>query len=275
MKKYIILFILGVACWSACKTKKGRPSGAITNVPVVADQNYSKEALEFWKVADSSSQRFTILNGRFTVNIKNADGKEQSAKGKLKAYRDSVIWASLTPFGLEVARIRADKHSFGFIDFFGKKYFQGDYSYLKEFAGYDLDFYSLQALLIGVHEFKGDRSELSPTKNEDNWLVIEKGKLSGDMRVPDRKVWFSKEYIIPYRLEYSDWKTGDKVSSYFNDFQLYGNVVFASKIGVEIKTEKKRFSAELEFKGIDFEDPETEYYFTIPEGYEQINLIKN
>lgn len=270
---YILLaFLLSI---TACKTKKGRPSGPISDVPVVADDNYSKENIRFWQLADSASNRFQLMNARISATLINSDGKEQSVKGKLKAAKDSVIWISLTPLGLEVARIKADKNTFSFIDFFNKKYFVGDYSYLKEFAGYDMDFKSLQAMLLGVHEFHGNRQELSPTRSEESWLITEKGVLRGDVRVPDKKVWFSKEYIIPYRFEYSDWKTSEKVSSIFSDFQLYGNVIFASKIGIDIRTEKKRFSANIEFKGIDFEDPETEFYFTLPDSYEQIILSKN
>lgn len=275
MKKRFYYILLATLLLSvACKTKKGKPSGPVSNVPTVADDNYNKENARFWQLADSASNRFTFLNARFNATLKNPDGKEQSVKGKLKAAKDSVIWASLTPLGLEVARFRADKNSFGFIDYFNKKYFLGDYSLIKDFAGYDMDFYALQALLLGIHEFKGERVDLTPTKSEENWVVLEKGLLRGDMRVPDKKVWFSKDYIIPYRFEYSDWKTGEKVSSGFSEFQLYGNVIFASKINVEIRTEKKRFVADLEFKGIDFDDPETEFYFTIPDSYEPITLTK-
>lgn len=275
MKKriYYILFVT-LSLSVACKTRKGKPSGPISNVPTVSDDNYNKENERFWYLADSASNRFTFLNARFNATLKNPDGKEQSVKGKFKAAKDSVIWASITPLGLEVARIRADKNSFGFIDYFNKKYFLGDYSLLKDFAGYDMDFYALQALLLGIHEFNEGKLELSPAKSDENWMVLQKGLLRGESRVPDKKVWFSKDYIIPYRFEYSDWKTGEKVSSGFSGFQLYGKVIFASKINVEIKTEKKRFLADLEFKSIDFDDPETEFYFTIPDSYEQITLTK-
>jgi|GEM_PF-1498316 len=277
IKLYTILFVSALTTLS-CATRRG--SGTPLNSQqgqndAIANMALNKDAEAFWRLADSSSRRFRLISARFTATITDADGKEQSVKGKLKACRDSVIWASLTPFGLEVARLRADKSSFGFIDFFNKKYFSGDYTYLKELAGYDLDFYSLQALVLGVHEFRGDRNSLAPSKSEETWVVSEKGLLRGEMRIPDKKVWFSKENLVPYRMEYSDWKTGDRVESDFQTMQVYNNnVVFPARLVVSVKTEKKKFKADIDFRSIDFEDPETEFYFSIPEGYQPIEIKK-
>lgn len=275
IKLYTILFA-GIFLSLSCVTRRnsGKPAGTQPDQNV-AGLALNRDADTFWKLADSSSRRFRLISARFTATITDAEGKEQSVKGKLKACRDSVIWASLTPFGLEVARLRADQSSFGFIDFFNKKYFAGDYTYLKELAGYDLDFYSLQALVLGVHEFRGERSGLAPARSEETWMVSEKGVLRGEMRIPDKKVWFAKENLIPYRMEYSDWKTGDRVESEFKTMQVYNNnVVFPSSIAVAVKTEKKKFRASIDFRSIDFEDPETEFYFTIPEGYQPIEVKK-
>ena len=270
MRKSIGIFFLCILTFSACKTRKNSSSSNILDMPVVSDTELNKDTQKFWHIADSASQRFHLMNARFSATIIDAEGKEQSVKGKLKAARDSVLWISFTPFGLEIARIKADKENFALIDFFNKKYISGDYAYLKEFAGYDMDFYALQALVLGIHEFKANKMELHPGKNEDNWLIQEKGRLQGEVRVPDRKVWFSKSYVIPYRMEYSDWKTGDRVISEFTNFKSYNNVIFPSSILVEVKTEKKKFKAQIEMKGIDFEDPETEFWFQIPEGYQEI-----
>ena len=275
IKLYTILFA-GIFLSLSCATRRnsGKPAGTQPDQNV-AGLALNRDADTFWKLADSSSRRFRLISARFTATITDAEGKEQSVKGKLKACRDSVIWASLTPFGLEVARLRADQSSFGFIDFFNKKYFAGDYTYLKELAGYDLDFYSLQALVLGVHEFRGERSGLAPARSEETWMVSEKGVLRGEMRIPDKKVWFAKENLIPYRMEYSDWKTGDRVESEFKTMKVYNNnVVFPSSIAVAVKTEKKKFRASIDFRSIDFEDSETEFYFTIPEGYQPIEVKK-
>lgn len=240
IKLYTILFA-GIFLSLSCATRRnsGKPAGTQPDQNV-AGLALNRDADTFWKLADSSSRRFRLISARFTATITDAEGKEQSVKGKLKACRDSVIWASLTPFGLEVARLRADQSSFGFIDFFNKKYFAGDYTYLKELAGYDLDFYSLQALVLGVHEFRGERSSLAPARSDETWMVSEKGVLRGEMRIPDKKVWFAKENLIPYRMEYSDWKTGDRVESEFNTMQVYNNnVVFPSELPWRLRPKRK------------------------------------
>ena len=79
----------------------------------------------------------------------DTSNKKTSFKTHLRIRKDSVIWMSITSIGIEAARVIITQDSVKLIDRLKKQYFLGDFKYINQLLGADLDYQMLEALLIG------------------------------------------------------------------------------------------------------------------------------
>jgi hypothetical protein len=121
----------------SCKTIK----------PVISDE----KELNLSKIYDSlqiSEIKFKTLEIKFNVQYTGSD-QNLSLKGNLKVLHDSLIWVSLSPgLGIEAARFMCNPDSLFILDRINRDLTKGTYKYLKETKRIDIDFKSLQAILL-------------------------------------------------------------------------------------------------------------------------------
>ena len=94
---------------------------------------------------EATSLKFRTLSGRLGIDY--SDGADsQHVTVSLRMKKDEVIWLS-APLGVIKVLITPGRVSF--YNKLSNEYFDGDYSYLSEILGSDVDFGKLQNLLIG------------------------------------------------------------------------------------------------------------------------------
>nr|WP_299386022.1 DUF4292 domain-containing protein [Allomuricauda sp.] len=161
---------LGMMFLSGCKSGKAISGGEIDSrlsSKRIIENHYANEL------------DFKTLSGR--VKIDYANGKEeQGVTVSLRMEKDSVIWIS-APLGMVKAHITPQKVSF--YNKLQNEYFDGDFAYLSNLLGTELDFTKVQNLLLGSAvldlrdekynaTINGDHYELKPKKARELFKIL-------------------------------------------------------------------------------------------------------
>lgn len=144
-----ILFAIALlSLFSACKARK---VASRTKAPLSANSNRLKERLQAIERAQVDFDTYSIkAKADFMM-----DGKSNSASMSIRMQKDQVIWASVTVLaGLEVARVMITPDSLKILNRFEGTYTAKPFSFIHQFTNPELDFKSLQAMLVGNPEIR-------------------------------------------------------------------------------------------------------------------------
>jgi hypothetical protein len=137
-----LLFILGILViffGFSCKTTK----------VVTIEKPKSADLEKLYQELIIARPEYKNLEIRFNFQFEGAK-QSMALKGTCKIYKDSLIWASLSPgLGIEAVRFICNKDSLFIMDRINRTLTKGDYSYMKKVWKVDVDYYSLQAMLTG------------------------------------------------------------------------------------------------------------------------------
>ena len=132
----LISIFLATSCKSTKTIVGGEADPSLTSKRVIA--NHYANQLDF-----------ETLSGR--VKIEYDDGKSsQGVTVSFRMQKDEVIWIS-APLGMVKAHITPEKVSF--YNKLENEYFEGDFAYLSNILGVQLDFEKLQNVLLGYAFF--------------------------------------------------------------------------------------------------------------------------
>ncbi|WP_223826659.1 DUF4292 domain-containing protein [Flagellimonas sp. S3867] len=131
-----IFLLLSLLIFGSCKSTKSITGGEI-------DSRLSAKRIIENHYANQTD--FKTLSGR--VKIDYSDGKSnQGVSVSLRMEKDKVIWLS-APLGVVKARITPERVSF--YNKLQNEYFDGDFGYLSQLLGTELNFNKVQSLLLG------------------------------------------------------------------------------------------------------------------------------
>lgn len=126
----------------------------------------------------SESPQFKTLNGRLVIDYSDGSAS-QSVSVTLRMKKDEVIWLS-APLGVIKVYITPGKVSY--YNKLQNEYFEGDFSFLSQILGSELDFKKLQNMLLGqtIMDLRESTYALSYTEsayqlkpeNSLGWLKI-------------------------------------------------------------------------------------------------------
>ncbi len=92
---------------------------------------------------------FEWMSTRFSGTVKWED-RTHAIAGSMKVRKDSAIYISLAPFlGIEVARAIITRDSVKLINRLESTYYIGNHNFLSKMFNAEMDFFMLQALLLG------------------------------------------------------------------------------------------------------------------------------
>ncbi len=115
---------------------------------------------------------FEFFSARFSGDV-SFDNSTYSISGIIRIRKDSAIFVSLSPImGIEMARALITPDDVKIINRLEGTYFEGDMDYVNNMLGTELDFYMLQALLVG-NDFSHLSSENFSVKPETNRLLLQ------------------------------------------------------------------------------------------------------
>ncbi|WP_318542392.1 DUF4292 domain-containing protein [Marixanthotalea marina] len=256
-KKPLITFVLLVIVFvfvESCKSTKRLASGE-------ADLSLSTKQL--LKAYEKQSPNFKTLQSKLKISY--SDGNiEQTNSVTFRMKKDEVIWMN-SAFSIIRAMITPDKVSF--YNKLDNTYFEGNYQYLSDLLGTELNFEMVQNLLLGEALF-----ELND--NDYNASVIDKEYV---LQPKKQKELFEIFFILSPKLfkiksqEISQTKEGKILKIDYLAYQEVNKQALPEQVKVIAVETNEELVVELEFKSVSLNE-DLRFPFKIPSGFDEIKL---
>ena len=210
----------------------------------------------------SNQPKFKTLRGRVKIDYANGDDS-QGVNVSLRMEKDKVIWMS-APLGVVKVHITPNKVSF--YNKLQNEYFDGDFSYLSNLLGTELDFEKVQNLLLG-------NAVLDLRKEKFNSEVY-----NGNYQLKPKKA--RELFKILFQLEPKNFKIAEQeISQPENARQLMAKYTYQDISGNVLPEEVKIIAEEsgdlatidLSFRNLELNKP-MNFPYKVPKGYDKITL---
>lgn len=240
-----------------------RKSNTVSSLPKV-DTTVVNEADSF-KINEID---FTYFH--FKSKVEYTSGSEAqsfSVNGRIK--KDSIIWLSITPgLGIEAARCMILKDSVHMLDRIHNKYFVYGFDYINQTFNTNLNFYNLQALLLGNLAFpKDSKDKLIKQEDKNNYLLRQnRGNLKIDnfVQAQTRKIESLEVQNLDNNtamaLQYSEFAPLDSFR-FANHIKVLVNFVDEKGMNKSTLIDVQHHKAEIETKPLNFP-------FNVPKRFE-------
>jgi hypothetical protein len=223
---------------------------------------------------------YNWLTSKFSAEVLTDDNK-QSFTVSVRAKKDSAMWLSVSVLGIEGARMLITQDSVRFMDKLNNKYFVGDYQYLSKLLSIDVDFETMQSVLIGNSmEFYDEDEKLKSGKDSTYYLLstIKKRKLKKALRENGanmvakdelaQRIWLHPLTFKVYKIVINDFPNDRTFTANYSNFQVVDSSYFPFKANFVIKAQKQ-ITLDIDYSKVINDKPQT-MPFNIPTKYERI-----
>lgn len=246
---FMAVLVLAFSCKSAKTIASGEVDTSISTRKIISN-HYENHA------------EFRTLKSKVKIDYFN--GKENQAVSViLRMEKDKVIWIS-APLGIVKAHITPKK-----VSFYNKlqgEYFDGDFGYLNQLLGAELDFESIQNLLLGnaMHDLRNGR--------------YTSGINNGNYQLKPRKV--KPFHTLLFQLEPKNFKISTqemaqpkkkrRLSAKYTYQDISGKILPNLVKIVAVENDAK-IAVDLNFKNLEL-NKTLNFPYKIPKGYDEIQL---
>lgn len=251
--KYIFLAFLTLLVFN-CKSSKTLTGGN-------ANLNLSTKQL----IKENGKQKasFITLQSKLKISYNQGD-KSQTHSVSFRLKKDEVIWMSAT-FSVVKALITPEKVSF--YNKLDNTYFEGNYKYLSDLLGTELDFEKVQNLLLGeaIFNLKADTYDASVNENE---YILQPKK---------QRELFEIFFLLDpvhFKMKSQQISQPKELRHLQIDYLSYQEVdkqVLPERIKIIAVEANEEVAIELEFKGVTLNE-DLKFPFSIPSGFKEIKL---
>ncbi|WP_236564453.1 DUF4292 domain-containing protein [Maribacter litoralis] len=206
---------------------------------------------------------FKTLTGRVKINY--SDGEtSQSVSVSLRMEKDKAIWMS-APLGIVKAYITPDRVSF--YNKLENEYFDGDFTYLSNLLGTEVDFSILQNLLTGqaIVDLRQEKYDIDISSDSYRLTPKQQGVL----------------YKTLFQVEPKNFKMGLQQLSQpaekrvleisYKNYQSLDNEILPNEIMVKAISKDNENNIDLEFKNLELNGT-VNFPYSIPKGFNEIEL---
>lgn len=251
--KYIILSLLVFLVFN-CRSSRTISGG---------ETNFKLSTKQLLKENSKLTPVFNTMQSKLKITY-NQDGNEQSYTVNFRAKKDEMLWISAT-FSVVKALVTPEKVSF--YNKLDNTYFEGDYKYLSDLLGTELNFQKVQNLLLGEAIFSLNSNTYDVSVNEEAYILQPKKQLElfeifflldpVHFKVKSQQISQPKEFRH-LQIDYLTYQEVDKQT-------LPENIKI---IAVEAN---KETNIELEFKSVTLNE-NISFPYKIPSGFKEIRL---
>jgi hypothetical protein len=243
----ILLFV--VSCKSTKTIAAGEVDASLSTKRII--QNHYQNQLDF-----------ETLSGRLKIDYNDGENS-QTVSLSLRMKKDETVWIS-APFGVVKAKITPDKVSF--YNKLQNEYFDGDFSYLSNLLGTELDFNKVQNLLLGNAVLDLRKERYSSSIKNGNY-GLEPRRINDLFKIlfaiePRNFKIASQEVSQPFEKRFL------KMNYQYQDLE---QKIVPSIINIEALNKDDKTIIELEYKGMEF-GKQLNFPYKIPKGFKEIVL---
>lgn len=249
----VILLVFFVSCKSGKVLTDGTVNKNLSSKTII--KTHYQNAIDF-----------KTLSGKMKIDY--SDGSDsQGVSVSLRMEKDKAIWIS-APFGVVKAYITPNRVSF--YNKLQNEYFDGDFAYLSNILGTELDFQKLQNVLLGqalfnLKEGKYDTSiadknyQLKPRKVEELFKTL--------FQIEPKNFKIAKQELsqpLKNRLLEIEYKNYQKINKW-----VIPNEILITAIDKDLTN-----TIGIEYRNIEF-DRALNFPYKIPKGFDEIVLKKD
>jgi len=241
----------------SCKAKKVVSGGTV-------DESLS--AKNIIKTHYQNQINFKTLSGRMKIGF--FDGKStKSVTVSLRMEKDKAIWIS-APLGIVKAYVTPKR-----VTFYNKlqnEYFDGDFSYLSDMVGTELDFDKVQNLLLGQALFDLRDAKYNASISESDYVLKPKKPL----------VLFKTMYMIePDNFKISTQQLSQPLKKRildieYKNYQKINERILPNEIVITAIEENDKNIIDIDYRSIEF-NRTLNFPYKIPKGFKKIVLNTN
>lgn len=254
-EKHLFLIVAIASLLAACGPKK----------IVTGETDARLSAKQLIKNHYKNQLRFLTVRGRIKVDYKSGDNSK-SFTMSFRMEKDKTIWMSAP---LNMAKVLITPGRVSFYSKLDDTYFDGDFSYISQLLGTELDFYKLQNLLLGESVF-------DLTEERYNAVVAE----NAYQLTPEKEKALFKSLLLLEPVNFkialqqlSQPQEGRVLTIQYKTYQLIEEKPFPEDIVITAEDGKNKITIELEYRSMEFNQKLT-FPYDIPEGYKEITADK-
>jgi hypothetical protein len=256
--KNSVLFLVIVVSLSGCFMKKKKVDELNTGATVVLDSKKSKEVISNMEAAKFN---FNFLAAKAKVQIES-NNKTNSISFNIRMKKDEKIWISVTALGgIEVARALLTVDSVKIMDKINAKYIAADYDYISEIIKNEVNFTTVQNILIG--NYSQEYLSGSPVIKGNKEIV----EISGKVNDTRSYLLFSRKDFKLNEMRLSDTILNQKMEILYGDFRLVNDQVFPFLINSFATSEKESVKLNVQYSKVEKVE-NLEFPFSVPKKYE-------
>jgi hypothetical protein len=256
MKIKQLIFLFSIVAFLSCGSSKNATKGG-TKLSAVKDIVSSHQ---------SAQPNFNTLASRVQVLYED-EKKAQSITASLRMEKDKVIWIKASILGITLAKVLITPDQVSYYESISNTYFEGDFAFLSEMLGTEINFQKAQDILLGQSIFSLNPSDYKVDLVHNKYKFLPKTQ--------------SQNFIYSILLNADNFKVNSETLSQPNDqrlltvrygeYQEVGGKFYPSEIKISATEKESKTKIELNYKRIDLNVP-ISFPFNIPEGYEEIEF---
>ena len=250
--KYILRLALIMAVLiTSCKAKKAVTAGEVDASLATRKiiQNHYVNTLDF-----------NTMSSKVKIDYKDGESN-QGVTVNLRMQKDKAIWVS-APLGIFKAYITPTR-----VSFYNKlegEYFDGDFTYISDLLGYEMDFGKVQNVLIGNTVLDLRKDKYASFVESGGYIL--KPKQEKELF----KILFSLEpQNFRVQRQQISQPENDRFLKLDYDYQNIASKVAPSHVNIEAVNDDDVRVIELDFRNIEF-DRKLNFPYKIPKGFKAL-----
>ena len=255
MKRYPLFFVIAITFLTFnCRSSKTIGDG---------EANFKLSTKQLIKENAKQTASFKTLQSKLKITL-NQDGKQQSHVVTFRIKKDEILWISAM-FSIIRAKVTPEKVSF--YNKLDNTYFEGDYKYLSNLLGTELDFKKVQNLLIGETLFDLKNEPYKSSVDTHSYVVQPK----------KNRALFDVFFLIDpshFKVKSQQISQLEELRHLQIDYTAYQKVegqLLPERIKVNAVEATEEIVLSLEFKSVTLND-DLRFPFKIPSGFDEIKL---
>lgn len=253
---FLLLFI--GALLSACGPQKAATGEA-----------YLKKAtpINIIRAHEKAAPDFQTLNAKLKGSFEEGSTR-QSVNISLRIKKNDTIWMSAQKLGFSLAKLMVTPDGVQFYEKINGRFFDGDFSFLQELLGVELDFDSFQNLLLGklLFEPSAEKYVLESPADAYRLKARDPQTLLQNIQFEKKRLLLQSEHFV---------RPGGEESIQIRYPSTLGETYsfFPEVIEIEAAKPSKTTTINLRYRSLELDQP-VSFPFQIPADYKQMKIKK-
>lgn len=256
--KTLYLLLLGCLLLTSCKKGKGglflsESDAKQTKTALVILDNHSKNAQNF---------KTAFVKGTLSYSDEN---QKQKANIDIMIEKDQQIFIHVRAYGISIAKALITPQQVNYYSKLNKSYFEGDYRFINQLLGTEVNFNRLQNILLG--QLLDSHSEQPMTATLEDGMhkltPTESNDIESAYFFEDKNSLLKKESITDY---FSD----RRLTISYPNYRKIHNFVIPTAINIEAEQEKV-INLDISYDNVSFNE-DLPINYKVPKDYQKIEL---